>query len=135
MDLVEQLRRDEGVRAKPYTDTVGKLTIGVGRNLTDVGISDTEVNFLLTNDIARVQAQLEPFAWYQALDDVRKGAIENMAFNLGIGGLLHFPHMLAALQKQDWVAAADEMANSEWAKQVGDRARRLEQQILTGQWV
>jgi lysozyme len=134
MNLIDQLRRDEGVRLKPYADTVGKLTIGVGRNLTDVGISDTEVDLLLSNDIARVLAQLSPFAWFQGLDEIRKGAIANMCFNLGVGGLLHFPHMLSALEKQDWETAAAEMANSVWAQQVGDRAKRIEQQILLGQW-
>ena len=135
MNLIEQLRRDEGVRLKSYVDTVGKTTIGVGRNLTDVGISDMEVDYLLTNDVQRVRTQLDPFAWYQALDDVRKGAIENMAFNIGVHGLLGFPHMLAALAAQDWVRAANEMANSEWAIQVGERAIRLQQQIRTGEWV
>ncbi len=134
MNLIEQLRRDEGVRNKIYMDSRGIPSIGVGRNLTDVGLSDVEVDFLLANDITRVQAQLWPFAWYQGLDDVRKGAIENMCFNLGLGGLLHFPHMLSALAKQDWALVAQEMANSEWARQVGARAARLEQQILTGAW-
>ena len=134
MDIIEQLRRDEGVRLKAYTDTVGKLTIGVGRNLTDVGISDAEVDFLLANDVRSVQDRLSEFPWYTALDEVRRGAVANMAFNLGVHGLLGFPHMIAALAKQDWVTAADEMANSHWASQVGARAVRLQTQILTGQW-
>jgi lysozyme len=135
MDILEQLRRDEGVRNKIYTDSLGIPTIGVGRNLRDVGLSDTEVNFLLTNDVVRVQEELDSFAWYQGLDEVRKGALTNMAFNLGVAGLLHFPHLLAALAKADWVTAAQEMADSKWAAQVGPRALRLEQQILTGEWV
>lgn len=134
MDLIEQLSRDEGRRPRIYQDTVGKWTGGVGRNLSDVPFSDDEIDLMLTNDIERVQAQLAVFAWYQALDDVRKGVIENMCFNIGIGSLLHFPHMIAALAKQDWIAAADEMANSQWAKQVGARATRLQQQILLGTW-
>jgi lysozyme len=135
VNLIDQLRRDEGVRYKPYTDTVGKLTIGVGRNLTDVGLSDAEVEFLLSSDVARVIEQLSPLAWYVALDPVRQGAVENLAFNLGINGLLHFPHFLAALAAKDWQAAAHELQTSKWAEQVGQRAVRLEQQILSGQWV
>jgi len=135
MDIIEQLRRDEGVRLKPYTDTVGKLTIGVGRNLTDVGLSDDEVDYLLANDVKRAQDGLAQFAWYVGLDPVRQGACVNLAFNLGIAGLLHFPHFIAAIAHGDWTAAAGELADSLWAKQVGDRSTRLEQQIVTGEWV
>ena len=134
MDLLEQLKRDEGVRYKPYVDTVGKSTIGVGRNLTDVGISEAEAEFLLANDIARVTDQLAPYAWYQGLDEVRKAAIENMCFNIGLASLLHFPTLLHCLTVRDWPGAAAAMADSRWAVQVGDRAKRLQQQILTGEW-
>ena len=134
MNLDAQLMRDEGSRNFPYVDSVGKTTIGVGRNLTDVGLSSDEIAYLLLNDIQKVKAQLAPFAWYQSLDEVRKGAIENMTFNIGIGSLLHFPHMISALAKQDWVTAAEEMANSTWAQQVGARAARLQLQIRTGVW-
>jgi lysozyme len=133
-NLVDQLRRDEGVRNMPYVDTVGKVTIGVGRNLTDVGLSDSEVIQLLQNDIDKVTAQLAPYQWYNTMDSVRQGAIQNMAFNLGINGLLHFPHMIAALARSDWATAAQEMSSSLWASQVGPRAVRLQQQILTGVW-
>lgn len=135
MDIIEQLRRDEGMRLKPYTDTVGKLTIGCGRNLTDVGISQEEADYLLANDIKRAQDALSSYPWYTALDSIRQAAITNMAFNLGLHGLLGFPHFLSAVAKQDWITAASELANSVWAKQVGDRATRLEQQIVSGEWV
>jgi lysozyme len=134
LNLIDQLKRDEGVRSTVYLDSRGIPSIGVGRNLRDVGLSDSEVDFLLANDIQRAENGLSGFAWYQGLDDIRKAAVTNMAFNLGVAGLLHFPHMIAALTKQDWVTAASEMSNSEWAQQVGDRATRLEHQILTGEW-
>jgi lysozyme len=135
MDLVDQLKRDEGYKLMPYKDSLGFLTIGAGRCIEKVGISESEAEFLLENDIANVQRELAPFAWYQSLDMVRKAAIENMAFNLGIAGLLHFPSMIAALGAQDWQKAHDEALNSVWASQVGARANRIAQQILTGQWV
>jgi lysozyme len=133
VDLIEQLRIDEGVRAKPYRDTVGKLTIGVGRNLDDVGLADDEIDLLLANDVKRTQDALARFPWFTALDPVRKDAITNMAFNLGVAGLLHFPTMIHCLSAQDWAGAAAAMADSLWAKQVGARAARLEQQVLTGE--
>jgi lysozyme len=135
MDLVQQLTRDEGIRNKPYVDTVGKVTIGVGRNLSDVGLYPEEISILLQNDIARVQMALEAFPWYVALDPVRQAAIDNMAFNIGLHGLLGFPSMIHYLTIQDWYNASEQALQSTWATQVGDRATRIAQQILTGQWV
>jgi len=134
MDLVEQLRRDEGVKYTPYRDTRGYLTVGVGRNLDTVPFVDSEVNLMLQNDIAEKQKCLGEFAWYAALDEVRQAAITNMAFNLGVSGLLGFPHMIAALAAKDWATANSEMLNSVWSRQVGDRANRLALQILRGEW-
>jgi lysozyme len=135
MDLIEQISRDEGRKARIYQDTVGKWTGGVGRNLSDVPFTDDEIDLMLANDIKRAQDGLSQYQWFMAMDSVRQAAMINMAFNIGVNGLLHFPHMIAALAKQDWTAAAAEMANSQWAHQVGDRATRLEQQIVTGEWV
>jgi len=135
MDIIEQLSRDEGRRPRIYLDTAGKWTGGVGRNLSDVPFSDDEIDLMLSNDVKRAQDGLAQFAWYAGLDPVRQGACVNLAFNLGIAGLLHFPHFIAAMAHQDWVAAAGELADSHWAKQVGDRAARLQTQIVTGEWV
>jgi lysozyme len=133
MGLIEQLKRDEGVRYRPYRDTKGLLTVGVGRNIDAVPFSDDEVDLMLANDIKVRQKELAEYAWYADMDAVRQGAILNMSF-AGVGTLLHFPHMIAALAKKDWVTAAAELANSQYATEVGDRAKRLEQQILTGEW-
>jgi len=135
MTLIEQLSRDEGRRSRVYTDTAGKLTAGVGRNISDVPFSDDEIDLMLANDIARVQTALAQYSWFSALDPVRQGAMLNMAFNLGVAGLLHFPHLLVALARQDWPVAVQEMAESAWAREVGARATRLGHQILTGDWV
>lgn len=135
MDILTQLRRDEGVRNFPYTDTVGKLTIGVGRNLTDVGLSDEEIDILLRADINKVILQLNTkLPWYQNLDPVRQGVVINMAFNMGFRSLEGFPLFLRAMAQGNWDVASDEMLDSLWAKQVGDRAVRLATQIRTGEW-
>lgn len=133
--LKDQLLRDEELRLKPYTDSVGKLTIGAGRNLTDKGISLQEAQLLLANDIADATADLQAkLPWTATLDDVRKGALVNMAFNMGIGGLLEFHDFLARMQRGDFSGAAGAMLDSLWARQVGARATRLSIQIQTGQW-
>lgn len=135
MNLREQLFRDEGVRLKPYKDSVGKLTIGVGRNLTDVGISMAEADLLLDNDITRAAAAVMariPFA--ASLGEVRFAVLVNMAYNLGIAGLMKFTQFLADVEKGDFAVAAVEMLNSTWAQQVGARAERLSKQLETNEW-
>lgn len=135
MDIFEQLRRDEGSRNFPYTDTVGKLTIGVGRNLTDRGLANDEINDLLVNDVNQVKMDLtRSLPWYASLDEARRGVLENMAFNMGLHGLLAFHKMLTFMEAGEYDQAATEMLNSKWSAQVGDRAKRLALQLQTGEW-
>lgn len=133
--LKDQLLRDEELRLKPYTDSMGKLTIGVGRNLSGKGISLQEAQMLLANDIAAATADLQAaLPWTADLDEVRKGALLNMTFNLGIGGLAEFRDFLGKMQAGNFAAAAGAMLDSLWARQVGARATRLSVQIQTGTW-
>lgn len=120
------LLRHEGKRSKPYNDTAGKLTIGVGRNLTDEGLSDDEITLLLDNDINRVFQELPSIVpSFGSLDETRQHVLMDMCFNLGAPRLLKFVSMLAAIEKRDFGAAADAMLDSLWAKQVGGRATEL----------
>ena len=124
--LISDLERDEGVRLKPYLDTVGKTTIGIGRNLDDVGISDDEALYLCRNDIARTMADLDKHApWWRSLSEARQRALANMCFNMGWYRLSGFVHLLAALQAGDWATAKTEALTSKWAAQVGNRASRI----------
>jgi lysozyme len=122
--LQRDLRHDEGEKAKPYRDTVGKITIGVGRNLTDVGLSPDEIALLLENDIARAFALASSFPWFAGLDDVRKRVVVNLCFNLG-GKFRGFHHTTAAMACGDYAAAARHLQNSKWYRQVGQRGPRL----------
>jgi lysozyme len=124
--LSAQLKIDEDERSKPYKDTVGKLTIGVGRNLDDVGLSPDEIQYLLGNDIARVKADLDrAMPWWSQMTDARQNVLANMCFNLGLSRLGGFVNTLAAMQAGKYDAAADGMLASKWATQVGARAQRL----------
>lgn len=117
---------DEGVRNKPYTDTVGKLTIGVGRNLTDVGISDDEVKYLLKADIERVIQDIElHLPWVSEHPECVQRAVANLTFNLGINGLLKFVNSLKLLRSKYYNEAADAFLQSKWARQVKGRAQRV----------
>ena len=131
--LADELRTDEGLRLFPYQDTVGKMTIGIGRNLTDVGISLDEAKYLLNNDIDKVVKQLNiKLPWWVTLSENRQRVLANMAFNLGINKLLGFNSTLAYLQTGQYDKAADGMIKSTWAKQVGARADRLAKMMREG---
>jgi lysozyme len=133
--LRQQLYRDEGVRLKPYKDSEGLLTIGVGRCLDRVGISMGESELMLDNDISRATAEvITHIPWSHELDEIRRAVLTNMAFNVGVAGLLKFERMLAALKARDYETAAKEMLDSKWRKQVGPRADRLAKQMVTGEW-
>ncbi len=134
MNIQDLLIKHEGLRLKPYTDTVGKLTIGVGRNLTDVGISNDEAMFLLNNDIQTAIAELtNNLPWFTSLDPVRQNVLVDMNFNMGWHTLSTFTTFLGYVQSGDYTSAASDMLNTEWAKQVGARAQEDSQMMLTGQ--
>lgn len=123
-DLKNDLIADEGIRLKPYLCPAGKTTIGVGRNLDDVGITEAEAMTLLDDDVARVTAQLaKALPWLQG-NNVQR-AVGNMTFQMGLGGVLKFKKMLAALQVKDYTTARREALNSAWARQTPQRAKRV----------
>jgi lysozyme len=135
MDRIkEQLVRHEGLRLKPYRCTASKLTIGIGRNLDDCGISQSEAYVMLINDIMNCEKQLQAKIpdIYNGLDEVRKSVLLNMCFNLGINGLLGFKNTLAFVKAGDWERAANNMLVSKWAKQVGRRAIELSELMRKG---
>jgi lysozyme len=134
--LIEQLKRHEGFKAKPYLCTAGKITIGYGRNLDDVGVSKDEAEAMLINDIASARSG----SWlivanYEQLSDARKAVVVNMCFNLGRTRLSGFKKMIAAVNDGYFELAAKEMLNSKWAKQVGNRAVELSEQMRTGEYL
>lgn len=132
--LIDELVRDEGMRLKPYVDTVGKTTIGIGRNLTDVGINKEEAYTLCNNDIDDVEGDLDHnLPWWRNLNEVRQRVLANMCFNLGIVRLLKFSNMLRFARNGEYNLAAVEMRASAWYGQVGIRATRLESMMRTGE--
>lgn len=131
--LRARIIKHEGLRLKPYRDTVGKLTLGVGRNLDDVGITRGEALHMLDNDIARCMADLDAqLSWWRSLDEARHGVLIEMCFNLGIRGLLGFKNTLRAVQEGRYEDAAHGMMHSKWATQVKGRAVTLARIMRTG---
>ncbi len=137
--LRQQLIHHEGLRLKPYRDSRGILTIGVGHNMGAYpvekilnrtvgpqGITEAEAMKILDFDIDRVIRDVQNnISAYKRESEPRQHVLLDMAFNLGINGLLRFQYMLAALERRDYKRAADEMINSTWAGQVKGRAIRL----------
>ena len=133
--LIETLRRHEGVKNTLYKCTSDKWTIGVGRNLEDVGLSEEEIDMLLLNDIKRTKELMDDYIpWHNDLDEVRQEALINFVFNVGIGTTIKFKNAMAALEANDYDTAAIEMLDSNWAKQVGSRAEEVTQMIKTGEY-
>lgn len=138
-ELTRQLRGDEGVKATVYKDHLGYDTIGVGR-LVDPrkpgsGLRSHEIDFLLQNDInERIDQLMRRLPWFQDLDDVRKGVLLNMSFQLGVEGLLGFKNTLAMVERGDYLKASEGMLQSLWARQTPERAKRMAVQMKTGEW-
>jgi lysozyme len=136
-DGIEQLRRHEGFRTHAYKCSEGKITIGYGRNIDEdggPGISKAEAEFLLANDVATYEASVKArIPLYADLDPVRQDILVNMAFNMGVDGLMKFRKMLKAIAQQDWEKAGREMLDSRWARQVGYRSEELSLQMVTGE--
>lgn len=140
MNLLEQLRRDEGLRLTPYKDSRGIWTCGYGHNLVAhdeklAEITKEQAEQWLREDAeVAIQDVAYSLPWSANLDDARRGVLENMAFNLGIKGLMGFHRTLNYVETGNYAAAAQEMLYSDWAKQVGARAERLSVQMKHGVW-
>ncbi len=131
--LLEQIKYHEGLRLKPYVCPAGKLTIGYGRNIEDCGITKYEAELLLAHDITAVESELkDKLEFWATLDPVRQAVLINMAFNMGVNGLMKFKKTLALIANGDYSSAAIEMMDSRWAKQVSKRALDLSVQMDLG---
>lgn len=133
--LSAELRADEGVRNKLYLDTANppKWTGGVGRNFSDRPMSPALIQFMLDEDIDLVVDQLDRMApWWKKLCDARQNVLANMCFQMGWPRLSGFKQFFAALQAGNWNKAADEMMDSDWARQTPARAKRLEAVMRAG---
>jgi lysozyme len=134
--LIDMLARQEGKRKFAYECTAGKISIGIGRNLEDRGLSDDEIMFLLNNDIEISQSELsKTFDWFSSLNQARQDALVSMHFNIGLSSLLKFTNTLQYLSEGNFKQASQEMLDSKWASQVGNRAIELSEIIRTGKYV
>lgn len=144
--LISQIQAAEGLRLQAYRCPAGRISIGYGHNLEawpvpgvparlGTEITREQAERLLVADVQAVEARLDrAYPWAAELSAPRRGALLEMAYNLGLAGLGGFARLLAAVQRGDWMRAACEMLSSRWAEQVGTRAERLARQMLSGHW-
>jgi len=134
--LLDMITLHEGLELKPYKCTSDKLTIGIGRNIEDIGITEDEARYLLQNDVDRILKEVEHWTFLEKLNDVRQAVILDMVFNMGVSrfNANTWVKTFAAIQDEDWEKVANEMLESRWANQVGQRAIRLSQMMRKGEW-
>ena len=129
---LQDLRVDEGLRLRPYRDTLGVLTIGYGINL-DRGISRAEAEMLLEHRaVERLGELSHAIPWFATLDPVRQRVLLNMSYQLGVAGLLKFRRTLESIRLGEYDDAAQEMLQSRWAQQTPNRVQRLARWMQTG---
>ena len=155
-EFIKMVAKHEGIVLEPYKDSLGISTIGIGRNLEDRGITDGELEYigktmeevlekglteeeayyLCMNDIAIVEKELlERKPLVNQLNDVRQMVLVDMAFNMGVPRLLKFKNMWMAIEKVNYPLACEEMIDSRWANQVGNRAMKLSLAMKNGEWI
>ena len=138
MNSYEQLKRDEGEVLHAYQDTLGYWTIGIGILIDkrkNGGLRPEESEFIFRNRLKLLDADLDSrLPWIVKLDPARRGVLVNMAFQMGVSGLLGFRNTLAMVQAGKYQDAAKGMLASKWATQTPARAHRLGNQMATGEW-
>lgn len=138
IELHNQLRRDEGEVLHAYKDSLGYWTIGIGILIDERkggGLRPEESEFIFNNRVRLVRSELiGKLSWFTRLSEARQGVLLNMAFQMGVSGLLGFKNTLRTIESGDFERAANEMLMSKWATQTPKRAKRLSIQMATGKW-
>lgn len=129
MSAIDQIKEDEGFSGVPYNCPAGFITIGYGRNLEANPLTREEAEYLLNNDLKKVTKQAMTLPYYTELTPERRAVVINMIYNLGYPRFKGFRLMHKALCEKNYLQAASEMLDSKWAVQVGDRAKRLAEQM------
>lgn len=131
MSVIDDLKVHEGFSAKPYQCSEGFLTIGYGLNL-DAGITREEAEMLLAHRVKKVHLELVTLPFWHKLSEARRDVLINMAYNLGIVGLMKFKVTLGLITEGNYTEASRQMLKSKWAKQVGGRAVWLSNKMREG---
>lgn len=129
--VANRLKSEEGFRSAAYHDSAQHLTIGYGFNI-DAGISEPAAAALLSAQVSERETVLLNYPWYATCDPVRRSVLLDVAFNLGVSGLLKFHDMILAIGRQDWVDARAELLDSKAARELPQRYKILADLLLAG---
>lgn len=134
-DMIAKLKRSlikhEGIRKFPYLDSIGKITIGIGYNLSDRGLDDNWINTQYSADVSYFFSLLSMFSWFNDLNEDRQIVLIDMCF-MGYKKLMQFTKMIDALKEKNYEKAAEEILDSKWAREVKGRAKELAEAMKTG---
>ena len=127
LDLLDHgLRIEENTKPRPYMDTTGNITIGIGRNLTAKPLKPDEIEYLFANDKKDAERDARSLVpTFDDLSDVRKYVLCDLAFNLGQNRLAEFKRFLEAVHEQRWTDAAMELIESVAYRQAPNRYTKL----------
>lgn len=132
--LQQELEEDEGRRNKPYADTLGLTSIGIGRNLTGRGISDDEIDYLFHNDVELCADIMDRnIPWWRTLPPTKQRVMINLCF-MGWASFSQFHKFLTYMQVGRWIDASHELENSKWYQQVRSRGPRVIARLLQGEF-
>lgn len=132
MDVLTMLKQDEGLRLKIYYDTKGNPSIGYGWNINTFDMTDAE--YFLNKKVSQVTKFLQTYLWFNSIDDTRKSALINMAYNTGEEGFSKFDTMISFLAVKKYEEAANDLAKTEVAEELVNRYKRIENMLRTGNW-
>ena len=129
-DIVEDIKKHEGFRAKVYKCTEGYDTIGYGFAIKDLVLDEDIADLILMKKLHKLlQRILIAFPWFKDVDDIAKGVIVNMCYQLGLSGFSKFKKTIYLLETEQYEEASVEMLDSLWAKQTPNRAKELSETL------
>lgn len=134
MNVKDLIIEHEKLALKMYKCTAGKWTIGVGRNIQDRGLSESEAMFLFQNDLSDAIQYCSRYPWFKDLSEVRQAACLDLMFNLGPERFSHFRNFIQAMHLKQYAWAAAELVDSKWFTQVGRRGPRIASMIRSDLW-
>lgn len=128
MSYVEDIKNEEGFKGVVYKCTEGFDTIGYG---TKLPLTKEEATLLLEYRLGKLKSELNSSLYALEAPAEVWDILYNMAYQLGVPGLLKFGKFIKALQNRNYSQASIEMLDSKWASQTPNRAKRLADRMKT----
>ncbi len=126
---------DEGFRPSLYKCPRGFSTIGYGFNLDRNDIPKEVADFWLEYNLKKLNEELDLYLpFYKKLNDARKYVLINMAYQMGLHGLLGFREFLENLKNGHYKEASESMKDSRWYRDFTNRANRLVNIMIKGEF-